>query len=219
MGIRTYGLSGSGMDIDQMVKDAMKAQQARYDKVQQQKTQTEWKKADYNTIYTMVNDFRNNVLGNFRMQSTLAPKQVTSSNDAVVTATANGAAANIDHSLVVKQLATGVKLTSSGSITTGSSKFYLKEQFGLDSGKLDFTINGKKISIDVDDDTTINNVVSKINSAGAGVQATYDAELDRFFCILRIREQRPRLTLAAPILLQTAGSFYAIRLNWSMMLI
>lgn len=182
MAIRTYGLSGSGMDVDQLVKDMMKAQRTRYEKVQQQKTQAEWKKKDYNTIYTLVDDFRNNTLNTFRLQSTLSPKQVTSSNDAVVTAVANGEASNIEHSFVVKQLADGVKLTSSGNITTGSSKNTLKEQFGLgdDVTSLEFKINGKTISVNPQT-ASINDVVQKINNAGAGVKASYDATLDRFF--------------------------------------
>lgn len=181
MAIRTYGLSGSGMDVDQLVKDLMKAQRTRYEKVQQQKTQAEWKKKDYNTIYSLVDDFRNNTLKDFRLQSTLSPKQVVSSNDAVVTAVANGEASNIEHSLVVKQLADGVKYTSGGNITTGSSKNTLKEQFAGLGDSVEFTINGKKISIDSTDSSTINSVVQKINNAGAGVKASYDATLDRFF--------------------------------------
>jgi flagellar hook-associated protein 2 len=183
MVMRTYGLSGSGLDIDSLVKDLMKARRARYDKVTQQKTQLEWKKEDYNSIYTLMQNFRNTDLANFRKQSNLSPKLVSSTNDAVVSATANGAAANIEHSIVVKQLAEGVKMTSSASITpVGNYKGSLFAQFGIPIGTtLDFTINGKNINITTTDTTTINDVVSAINQAGAGVKASYDATLDRFF--------------------------------------
>ncbi|SCM83695.1 Flagellar capping protein [uncultured Sporomusa sp.] len=195
MAIRTYGLSGSGMDVDQMVKDLMKARRASYDKVWQQKTQVEWKKKDFNTLYTLTQDFRNKVVFDFRKQSSLQPKAVSSTNDLVVSATANGEAANVTHSLVVKRLAEGVTWTSTGSITAaGKSKDSLVNQFDSVTGTgdaatiaitagdtLDFTINGKKITLDVTNNTSLNDVVSKINNAGAGVKANYDATLDRFF--------------------------------------
>lgn len=183
MATRTYGLSGSGMDIDQMVKDLMKARRASYDKVVQQKTQIEWQKDDYNTVYTLVQNFRNNDLYNFNKQTVLSPKLVSSTNDAVVSATANGSAVNIEHTITVSRLAEGVKMTSSGSVTpAGKSKGSLTEQFDIPVGStLDFTINGKNIKVDVTDTTSINDVVSSINQAGAGVKASYDATLDRFF--------------------------------------
>lgn len=74
MVMRSYGLSGSGMDIDQMVKDLMKARRASYDKMWQKKTQLEWKKADYNTMYNTLRDFRNTTAFNYKLQSTLMPK-------------------------------------------------------------------------------------------------------------------------------------------------
>ena len=183
MAIRTYGLSGSGMDVDQMVKDLMKARRTSYDKVWQQKTQVEWKKKDFNTLYTLTQDFRNKVVFDFRKQSSLQPKAVSSTNDLVVSATANGEAANVTHSLVVKRLAEGVILGSADSVTTGTSKDTLAKQFGIDpdvTPELEFSINGRKIKVNVSE-ASINDVVSKINSAGAGVKASYDATLDRFF--------------------------------------
>jgi flagellar hook-associated protein 2 len=172
------------MDVDQLVKDLMKARRATYDKVWQQKTQTEWKKKDYNTIYTLVDDLRDKTLYDFKKQSNLSPKQVASTNDAVVSATANGAAVNIEHSIAVSQLADGVKLTSRAGITPAANyKGSLKEQFGDANvpSTLDLMINGKEISLDVTDTTTLNDVVVKINQSGAGVKASYDATLDRFF--------------------------------------
>lgn len=183
MATRTYGLSGSGMDVDQLVKDLMKARRATYDKVWQQKTQAEWKKKDYNTIYTLINDLRDKTIYDFRKQTTLSPKQVASTNDSIVSATANGEAVNIDHSIAVSQLAEGVKLTSSGAITVGTSKDTLKKQFGAENipSTLNFKINGKDVQLAVTDTTTINDVVVGINQSGAGVKASYDATLDRFF--------------------------------------
>ncbi|WP_333593491.1 flagellar filament capping protein FliD [Anaerospora hongkongensis] len=185
MVMRTYGLSGSGMDIDQMVKDLMKARRASYDKVWQKKTQVEWKKQDINTIYTLAEDFRNKTIADFKKQTTLSPKQVTSTNETVASATANADAANVSHSLIVQQLADGVKLSSSDSITdtaNGRTKGTLIQQFGYAAGdSFSLSINGKTVKVDVTETTTLNDVVSSINKAGADVKANYDATLDRFY--------------------------------------
>lgn len=183
MATRTYGLSGSGIDVDQMVKDLMKARRASYDKVVQKKTQLEWKRADYSTMYTAINDFRSNTLFNYKLQKTLLPKSATSSNDAVASATATSDAANVSHTLSVTQLASGVTQTSSASITpAGNSKDTLANQFGL-SGTVTFKLtNGtKSADISIDSSKSIYDVVSTINKAGIDIKANYDATLDRFF--------------------------------------
>ncbi|SMC39864.1 flagellar filament capping protein FliD [Sporomusa malonica] len=191
MAIRTYGLSGSGMDVDQLVKDLMKAQRTRYDTLVQKKTQTEWKKADYNTMYTTINDFRNTVF-NYKMSNTVSPKLTTSSDESVAKVTAIADAANISHSLVVTQLAEGVTLTSAGpdntgtaddTITTGASKDTLANQFTGLSGtfKIKITNGTSSKEISIDTSQSIMQVVSDINSAGINVKANYDTTLDRFF--------------------------------------
>lgn len=175
-----YGLSGSGIDVDQLVKDGMKAQQIRRDTLQQKETQLEWKKTDFNTMYTAVNDFRNSTVWNYTLQNTTQPKKTTSSNDKVATISANADAANVNHSLIVSQLAAGVTKTSTGSISTGVLKDSLTQQFsGLGTAAFDVKINGKTIT--VDPTKSINDFVSQINSSKSGVKANYDATLDRFF--------------------------------------
>ncbi|WP_165574392.1 flagellar filament capping protein FliD [Desulfosporosinus sp. HMP52] len=182
--MRTYGLSGSGMDVDQMVKDLMKARRASYDKMWQKKTQLEWKKADYNTMYNTLRDFRNTTAFNYKLQSTLMPKVVSSTVESVVSATANADAANVSHSINVTQLAEGAKLTSEGSISVPSaSKENLSTQFGLATDTYDIVLkNGASTkTIKVDTSKSIYEFVSSINNSGIGIKASYDATLDRFF--------------------------------------
>lgn len=181
--MRTYGLSGSGMDVDQMVKDMMKAKRASYDKVWQKKTQLEWKKADYNTMYTTLREFRNTTAFNYKMQSTLVPKKISSSAESTVTATANADAANVSHSIKVTQLAEGARLTSSESLSSSTSKDSLMSQFGLADTTYNITLNDGTTSktISMDTKKTINDFVSSINNAGLTIKANYDANLDRFF--------------------------------------
>ncbi|MPL97840.1 Flagellar hook-associated protein 2 [bioreactor metagenome] len=195
---RTYGLSGSGMDVDQMVKDLMKAQRVRYDTMVQKKTQVEWKKADFNTMYNSISDFRNTVF-NYKLQSTLQPKQVTSSNEAVASITANTDAANISHDLTVHQLATGAKKASSAAITAdGKTKDTLANQFGV-TGTFDIVLNDGTASktISVDSSKSIYELVANINNSGLNIKASYDTTLDRFFLSTTKTGETAKIDLSA----------------------
>lgn len=180
----TYGLSGSGIDVDSQVQSLMKAATVPYTKLWQQEQQAEWKKAEYNTFYNSINTYNTNVF-NYTLQGTLLPQIATSSNTSIATATANADAGDINHSLTVSQLATGVSETSTAAITpTGNSKTTLQSQFGLTSSNtfnISITNNGTTKSITVDPTQSIYTLVSQINNAGVNVKANYDATLDRFF--------------------------------------
>ncbi|MBP2662139.1 MAG: hypothetical protein H6Q71_87 [Firmicutes bacterium] len=175
---RVYGLSGSGMDVDSMVEKMMTVARQPYTKMTQKQTLVQWKKEAYNTMYTSINSFRNDKVFNFQMKSTLAAKSVTSSNSSVASVTANGDAININHTIKVSQLASGVTQSSTEKITTGTSKDTLASQFGI-NGVFDININGKEVT--VSSSQSINDLVSNINNSGAGVTATYDATQDRFY--------------------------------------
>lgn len=184
----TYGLSGSGMDIDSIVTKLMTGQQIKNDALLQKKTVLEWQKTAYNTVYDDINNFRTTVF-NYKLQGTLSPNKVSSSNTSVATVTANSDAADVNHSLVVAQLASGVNLTSSGTITAigAPDKLNIGNQFygGVAPTGLPykFTIaNGAaSAEITIDPAGSINDLVSQINNAGVNVKASYDSTLDRFF--------------------------------------
>ncbi|MBP1763070.1 MAG: flagellar capping protein [Firmicutes bacterium] len=182
MATRISNLGASGMDIDEAVKSLMKARRAKYDQMGQKKTLLEWKKADYNTMYNTISEFRDTVFTN-KLQATLAPKTAASSNETVATVTANADAVTINHDLVVTALADGVKKISSDAITAeGNSKDTLANQFGI-SGAFNISIkNGDTTkTITVDSSKSIYELVSNINKAGVNVTASYDTTLDRFF--------------------------------------
>lgn len=186
MAIRTYGLSGSGMDVDQMVKDLMKAQRVRYDTMAQKKTQLEWKKIDFNSMYTTINDFRNNTAFNYKLEGTLLPKKATSTDETKVSVTANAEAVNFTHSVEVTSLATSASMSSNAAISKAGSpgKTNLQDHIGV-SGTVSLSfsdgVNTKSLT---DYDTTgksIYDLVSDINNLGLNVKASYDSTLDRFF--------------------------------------
>jgi len=184
----TYGLSGSGIDVDSLVKKLMAGEQAKEDALVQKKTVLEWQKAAYNTVYDDLSNFRNTVF-NYKLQATLSPNKVSSSNTSVATATANADAADVSHSLTVTQLADGVKLTSSSNITAANAtKDTIANQFyggssGVPADPIQIKIaNGTlNATFTVNPSGSIYDFISQINNAGINVKASYDSTLDRFF--------------------------------------
>lgn len=183
----TYGLSGSGMDIDALVKKLMIAEQTKADALVQKKTVLQWQKTGYNTIYDDLYTLRNTTAFNYKLQATLTPNKASSNNASVATATANASAMAVNHSLVVGQLASGVNLTSKQTISVTQPPVLgtLATQLGMGTASFNIKItNGSAASSSIAINPltdTMNDVVSKLNGAGVNVQASYDSKLDRFF--------------------------------------
>ena len=127
-----YGLSGSGLDIESLVKMGMMNKQNQYDKMYQTQLKQTWVKEAYNTVYTDVKAFKES-MSTFKMQSNMSAMQATSSNNDVVSVTANGAAAAMNHKITVEQVASNAYLmTANGqkidrANTSAASSAYLKD--------------------------------------------------------------------------------------------
>lgn len=88
--MRIGGLA-SGMDIDSLVADLMKAERMPLDQLKQKKQILEWQRDDYRAMNTLLLDFRNE-LTQMKLTTKYRVRSVTSSNEALVTATASSAA-------------------------------------------------------------------------------------------------------------------------------
>ena len=91
-GMRISGLA-TGMDIDSIVKDMVRAKRIPYDKMSQKKQTLEWKRNQYREMNTLLLKLREDTL-NMRLPSTFLTKTTTSSNESKITATANATAGN-----------------------------------------------------------------------------------------------------------------------------
>ncbi|GAB2719733.1 flagellar filament capping protein FliD [Paenibacillus thermoaerophilus] len=170
MPMRITGL-GSGMDIDTIVSDLMKAQRAPIDKLYQKKQLMEWKREDYRTLNTKIYQFRNKLF-DFTLQGTFQAKKATvTSGDSVTAVSAKGSFTG-SLEINVTQKATAATAVT-GSIGTGiDANKTIKDL--MDTGKLaaatpdsgttySFTINGKSISFD-SATTTLNQLITRINN-------------------------------------------------------
>ncbi|WP_056827631.1 flagellar filament capping protein FliD [Psychrobacillus sp. FJAT-21963] len=184
-GMRIGGLA-SGMDIDQIVGDLMKAERIPLDKLFQKRTTFEWQRDSYRSINTKLKSFDTYLFDNFSLSSNFNKKTVESSNANLVSATATGGASSNLSIEGVSQLATAARQigntisTSTGGTATGSTK--MSELSGI-SG--DTTISLKAIqsngtlakeatNIEIKATDTIDQVISKINNSSAGVSALFE---------------------------------------------
>ncbi|MCI7267326.1 MAG: flagellar filament capping protein FliD [Veillonellaceae bacterium] len=152
-----YGLSGSGLDIESLVKMGMMNKQNQYDKMYQTQLKQTWVKEAYNTVYTDVKAFKES-MSTFKMQSNMSAMQASSSNNDVVSVTANGAAAAMNHKITVEQVASNAYLmTANGqkidrANTSAANSAYLKDVlFSGDATKT--TVDGQNSYLVKNDNT------------------------------------------------------------------
>ena len=110
-----YGLSGSGMDIESMVKVGMMSKQNEYDKMAQKFTKNEWLKADYLDLSSKITTFNSSTLSQYKMSTTMNARSAESSNSAVKVS-ANSSAMLMNHKVDVASLSSNAYLISTGEI-------------------------------------------------------------------------------------------------------
>lgn len=168
-----YGLSGSGLDIESLVKMGMMNKQNQYDKMYQTQLKQTWVKEAYNTVYTDVKAFKES-MSTFKMQSNMSAMQATSSNNDVVSVTANGAAAAMNHKITVEQVASNAYLmTANGqkigrANTSAANSAYLKDV--LFSGAATKTTVDGQTSYLVKNDTTGKNDTFKGSDVAISIE-------------------------------------------------
>lgn len=185
----------SGMDIDQMVKDLMKAERMPLNRVEADKTRLEWTRDAYRDFNVKLKELDDSLL-DMRLSSSLMTKQTSSSNNAV-TATATSRASNGSYKMEVTKLATSAINVSANSLTDPNStdkidprqtissqidRFRGISSFGPDE-KIEFTTmhNGalytENIAVTADD--TLESILTKITNKDNGVRAFYDTTQDK----------------------------------------
>ena len=125
-----YGLSGSGIDVDSMVKVGMLTKQNQYDKMYKEEVKNEWMKEAYSDLYSDLNTFNQTTLSNYKMSATTSPMTATSSSESVASAAANADAASMTHTVTVTTLASNAYLQTKDKIArgeSGSTSIYLKD--------------------------------------------------------------------------------------------
>jgi len=197
--MRLAGLA-SGMDIDSMVKEMMKARRASADKLFQQRTTMEWQQENYREISTKIVDFRNNKLSNYSLSNAIGAKTVEISGNtnavslSTVTSSASGSLdINVDHVATASYVVfsfdpNGTYDPSDDSTTTGTTGDTLADLgFGA-SGTI--KVNGQPISYSGTE--TLSELASRINSnKAANATATYNAATGQFSIVNKTTGDSP----------------------------
>lgn len=112
-----YGLSGSGLDIESMVKMGMMSRQSQYDKMQQTYTKNEWKKEAYIGVYDKITEYNTSTLAKYKYTDSTNLRSATSSNSDIKV-TANASAPAMNHTITVKNTATSAYLLGTQALTS-----------------------------------------------------------------------------------------------------
>ena len=120
-GMGIYGLSGSGIDVDSMVRMGMMSKQNQYDKMYKEEVKNEWVKEAYTNMYSSLNTFNSSTLYNYKLSSTTSPMSAASSNTTVATAVANADASIMSHTVNVTSTAANAYLLTKDTISRANA--------------------------------------------------------------------------------------------------
>ncbi|MBM7607964.1 flagellar hook-associated protein 2 [Lysinibacillus composti] len=172
--MRIGGLA-SGMDIDSLVEKLMIAERAPLDKLEQKKQTYEWQRDAYRDVNKKLQTFDTYIADNLILKS-LNTKTATVSNTDYLTATATSAASGSLTIEGVSQLATAARAVGNQVNAVGSTKMKY-----LATGSIELKViqsNGEMATtatkIEITDDMTVNQFVSKVNSSNAGVNLVFE---------------------------------------------
>jgi flagellar hook-associated protein 2 len=159
--MRIGGLA-SGMDIDQIVSDLMKAERMPLDKLKQKKQLLEWQRDDYRSMNTLLQELDSYIFNNLSLQSSMLKKKVTSSDESAVTATANSSAVNISTTIQVDKIAKAATWISEGTVNfqSGTART-IKIKVTNGDGSTPVT---NPVQIDITETDTLDTVISKLNN-------------------------------------------------------
>jgi flagellar hook-associated protein 2 len=177
----------SGLDTESIVKGLMLKYQAKLDKKFQTRTKYEWQEAAYREVNKSIASFRSkylSVLSSTNMMSDSALRNYkvdfSAQTDAVsisASSYANECTLTISE---ISQLATAPSLKSvnvfKGAAYSSDAKLSeidMENDFQFVDGKISFSINGK--TFEFTEDTTMGELLNKVNTSGAGVRMTFSS--------------------------------------------
>lgn len=176
--IRMSGLA-SGLDVDTIVETLVNARkQQTVDKVYRKRVKQEWIQEKYREVSTQIVDFRNNKLSSYNLASVMKAKTatVTGDTDAVTAKTTSSAktgSLNVVVNNVAKAASTVLKFDNFDS-TSGATNALKDLGFTDDDGDGEISVTVGGTTVTVDEDGTLDDLVSAINDSDSGFTAIYN---------------------------------------------
>lgn len=183
MAMRVTGMM-SGMDTESIIQQLVEARRVKVDTLKKKQTSMGWKQEAWKELNNKIYKLYNGAVSNLKYQSSFTKKTTAVSNSNLVSVITDDSAMDSVQNLKINRLATagymtGAKLQGKdgGKLTSGSK---VVDSLGIESGsKFEIETKGKKTEISIDENTTVNSLVSQLKAAG--VNANFDAEQQRLF--------------------------------------
>jgi len=210
---RLTGLA-SGMDTDSIVKKLMDVEKIPLNRLKQTQQKQTWMSDMYRQWNADLLSFRTNTLLNMKLSGAYNTFDVTSSNPNSISGTAATNAITGTYSVAVKQLADSATLTGN-NVVLDPTKTLGNEVQGARQLTANTSINinvyndptnptvSQTANIAINTTDTINDVVSKINSAmdangkSLGLQAIYDPNMQQFIMKTKATGESVKIDLSA----------------------
>ncbi|TKC17043.1 flagellar hook-associated protein 2 [Robertmurraya kyonggiensis] len=180
--MRIGGLA-SGMDIDTIVSDLMKAERVPLDKLTQKKQYLEWQRDDFREINKMMLSLDTMIFEDLILSDTYNQKTVSISDSNEVAIKNVSSASDFSGTINVKKLATAAMIVKSNTGVTDSSKkisdifsnLAIPHEITVQAIKKDGTLDdGFKISFNPVEET-LESLIAKINEQ-TGVTMFFDTK-------------------------------------------
>lgn len=189
MAMRLSGLM-SGMDTDSVIQELVAARQTKVDNAKKAQTKLEWKQEAWKSLNTKLKNLQSKYINNMRFSTAYSKKTTKVSNESAVSVITGENAVNGVQDLQINKLARTAYLTGNEikgdddknvtALTKISDLVYgdSNQKFSGTS-VINLNVGGKNTEIQVTEDTTISDFLSKIKEAG--LNASFDAKNQRFF--------------------------------------
>lgn len=189
----------SGLDTESIISELVKAKSQKKVSLEKSQTKLSYKQEAWSTLNSKIYNLYSKTIDNMAYSTAYKKQKTTVSNESVASVITNSNAVNGVQDLEVTNLArsgylTGAKLSEDGSYS-GSTK--LSELDPSISGDVVFsvTVGGETKEIELDADSTIDDVVKQLKEAG--VNASFDEKNQRLFVSSKTTGEAADFTLAA----------------------
>ncbi|MFZ4451037.1 flagellar hook-associated protein 2 [Salibacterium aidingense] len=178
----------SGMNIDQWVKDLMRAERQPLVRMEQESQRLEYKMEDYREMNREYRTFSDSIFDGIMRSANGNAKQASSSNESIVEANATSDADNTNYTISnIEQLAKAASTTSVDPVQNGDGEVAdpeasLADQFGYgEDEEISFTITtyneageAQEQDFTFTGEDSLNDVVNGINRSDAGVNVFFE---------------------------------------------
>lgn len=178
--MRISGLA-SGMQVDDMVKEMMKAKRTSYNTMVQKRLSMEYQRESYREMSSKIVDFRYNKLSSYNMSNAISAKTTTvTGNEAALTVNSTNSSTSGSLNVSVSQLASaaGAVFTYNPDTDTNTAN----STAGMKLTDLGFTATGSDIIVKInDEEIKLDASTATLSELASAINANKNAKASAFY--------------------------------------